>query len=69
MRDDPVTDERPKILTVLDRLVAAGLSKERICPVSLLCALVKMWRTCSEVETCSGFGSVRQWYYRDPKNP
>ena len=30
MHDDPVTDERPKIPTVLDRLVAAGLSPERI---------------------------------------
>jgi hypothetical protein len=29
MHDDPVTDERPKIPTVLDRLVAAGLSQER----------------------------------------
>jgi hypothetical protein len=30
MHDDPVTDERPEIPTVLARLVAAGLSRERI---------------------------------------
>jgi hypothetical protein len=29
MHDDPVTDERPKIPAVFDRLVAAGLSQER----------------------------------------
>ena len=30
MHDDPVTDERPEIPTVFDRLSAAGLSQERI---------------------------------------
>jgi hypothetical protein len=30
MHDDPVTDEHPEIPTVFDRLVAAGLSQERI---------------------------------------
>jgi hypothetical protein len=30
MHDGPVTDERPEILTVPDRLVGAGLSQERI---------------------------------------
>jgi hypothetical protein len=30
MHDDPVTDERPEMPTVFDRLVAAGLSQERI---------------------------------------
>ena len=30
MHDDPVTDERPEIPTVIDRLVAAGLLQERI---------------------------------------
>jgi hypothetical protein len=30
MHDDPVTDERPEIPTVFDRLVGAGLSQERI---------------------------------------
>jgi hypothetical protein len=30
MHGDPVTDERPEIPTVFDRLVAAGLSQERI---------------------------------------
>jgi hypothetical protein len=30
MHDDPVTDERPHVPTVFDRLVAAGLSHERI---------------------------------------
>jgi hypothetical protein len=30
MHDDPVTDERPDVPTVFDRLLAAGLSQERI---------------------------------------
>ena len=30
MNDDPVVDERPEIPTVFDRLLAAGLSQERI---------------------------------------
>jgi hypothetical protein len=30
MHDDLVTDERPEIPTVFDRLVAAGLSQERL---------------------------------------
>ena len=30
MHDDPVTDERPDVPTVFDRLVAAGLSQESI---------------------------------------
>jgi hypothetical protein len=30
MHDDRVTDEHPEIPTVFDRLVAAGLSQERI---------------------------------------
>jgi hypothetical protein len=30
MHDDPVTDERPEIPTVFDRLVAAGPSQQRI---------------------------------------
>jgi hypothetical protein len=30
MHDDPVTDERSDVPTVFDRLVAAGLSQERI---------------------------------------
>ena len=30
MHDGPVTDERPEIPTVFDRLVGAGLSQERI---------------------------------------
>jgi hypothetical protein len=30
MRDDPVTDERPNVPTVFDRLVATGLSQEQI---------------------------------------
>jgi hypothetical protein len=30
MHDDPVTDERADVPTVFDRLVAAGLSQERI---------------------------------------
>jgi hypothetical protein len=30
MHDDPVTDERPDVPTVFDRLTAAGLSQEHI---------------------------------------
>ena len=30
MHDDPVTDERPEIPTVFDRLAGAGLSQARI---------------------------------------
>ena len=30
MHDDPVTDERPDVPTVFDRLVGAGLSQGRI---------------------------------------
>ena len=30
MHDDLVTDERPDVPTVFDRLVAAGLARERI---------------------------------------
>jgi hypothetical protein len=30
MHDDPMTDERPHVPTVLDRLVVAGVSQQRI---------------------------------------
>ena len=30
MHDDPVTDQRPDVPTVFDRLAASGMSQERI---------------------------------------